>query len=354
MSIDREPASSDGGLGGFRWDDTPPRRRLRPHSLFLRLLVTVTALTVVATTGFAYLIQRAAEDNVTVLPATLLDGLSARPVAAVRQGERAAVTTLLIGTDDGVAKTPGDIPGTLADTVMMIRLSPARDRVDVLAIPRDAVVPIPGHADDRINSTLALGGVPLVVQTVEALTAVRMDHVMVMDFDAVREVTTALGGVTVVNPVATTDTQTGERFAAGPVVLRGDRAISWVRQRANLPNGDLDRIVNQQRLMAAIGVSIADRATSSPATLRRVVDIISTHLSVGPSLNFTSLTELVTELVSTPRDRIEFYTAPVAATRPSPDGHPVVELDRTRLTEAAKAIATDQPVALVPTPILGS
>jgi polyisoprenyl-teichoic acid--peptidoglycan teichoic acid transferase len=62
----------------------------------------------------------------------------------------------------------------------------------------------PGRSDNKINAALAIGGVPLTVQTVENLLDTRIDHVAVLDFEGFAAITDVLGGVTVNNERAFT------------------------------------------------------------------------------------------------------------------------------------------------------
>jgi hypothetical protein len=51
-----------------------------------------------------------------------------------------------------------------------------------VSIPRDSWVPVPGHGMMKINAAFSLGGAPLMIETVEDFTHVRIDHYMVVDF----------------------------------------------------------------------------------------------------------------------------------------------------------------------------
>ena len=108
---------------------------------------------------------------------------------------------LLLGSDsrdpDGAAGGP-----YRADTIMLMHVPSDRQEAYFISIPRDLWVPIPptpdgsaGGREAKINAATAFGGVPLMVQTVEAYTGVRLDHVVLVDFGGFVEVTDALGGV---------------------------------------------------------------------------------------------------------------------------------------------------------------
>ena len=65
----------------------------------------------------------------------------------------------------------------------------------LISIPRDSYVPIPGHGTNKINAALAFGGPTLLVQTVEKVTGLRIDHYMGIGFGGLVNVVNTVGGV---------------------------------------------------------------------------------------------------------------------------------------------------------------
>ncbi|GLZ41880.1 LCP family protein [Actinokineospora sp. NBRC 105648] len=338
------------GLGGFDWSAPPPGKRGRPITLLGKVIVLLVALFVFACVGFGWLLRTAVEENITTLP-DVFGELPSRPAAT---GGTGVTTALLIGTDRRSGPDiGGGVLGERADSLMLVRIAGGR-RVDVLALPRDSWVPIPGHRPAKINAALALGGPPLVVRTVEDLTGLRVDHVVVADFAAVRDITGLLGGVTVFNPVATVDPLTHTEFPAGDILVEGDRALTWVRQRYGLPGGDLDRIARQQRLLGAIGTRLTTaRVLTHPGELADVVTAVSRDLTVDSGLTAARMAELLAALGATPHEAIHFYTAPVSGTGRSADGQAYLTLDGPALARACAAIGTEQAVELTQEPVLG-
>ncbi|MFC5286592.1 LCP family protein [Actinokineospora guangxiensis] len=329
-------------------DEVSPGRSARRRAVGAlgRLLLATAAAAVLAAAAFGWALTRLVAENVTVLPAAVPADAPQRPQAA--GGARPPVSVLVIGSDrrEG-ADVGGGVTGQRADALMLVRLAGDRGHADVLALPRDSWVDIPGHGRGKLNASLAHGGVPLVVRTVEDLVGVRVDHVLVADFGAVRAITGDLGGVPVTNPAASTDPLTGTSFAAGPLLLDGDRAMTWVRQRYGLPHGDLDRIVRQQQLLAGIAKRLGGTgALELPGTLRAVVSTASRHVSVDAGLTVPRMTELAAALAAVPRDQVRFFTAPVRGTGTSSDGQAYLVLDHDLLAAAGRAIATDQAVPL--------
>src|SRR3990172_846423 len=72
---------------------------------------------------------------------------------------------LLLGTDDAQDGTPNR-----SDTMMLVRVDPKGESASILSIPRDLIVDIPGHGQDKINAAFAIGDVPLAIDSVRELT----------------------------------------------------------------------------------------------------------------------------------------------------------------------------------------
>ena len=145
---------------------------------------------------------------------------------------------------------------------------------------------IPGHGEDRINAAYTLGGPALAIKTVQALTGMEINHVVLVDFSGFRELVDALGGVTLDNPekiISNSFDGHPWRFGRGRLHLDGRHALAYARVRENTANpadNDLTRGLRQQRVLQAIA-----RELASPSTLL--------HLpSVGSALGKPLATDL--------------------------------------------------------------
>lgn len=169
---------------------------------------------------------------------------------------------LLVGSDSRQGLTPerqqllttgGDIGNGRTDTLLLVHLpglgSPARPTL--VSIPRDSYVPIPGYGRDKVNAAFVRGGAPLLAQTVEQATGLRLDHYAEVGFSGFAELVDALGGVTVCPAAPISDPLAGIDLPAGCQRLDGRTGLGYVRTRAT-PRADLDRMINQRRLMAAL------------------------------------------------------------------------------------------------------
>jgi LCP family protein required for cell wall assembly len=149
--------------------------------------------------------------------------------------------------------TGGDVGDGRTDTILLIHVPGlgSSTRATVVSIPRDSYVPIPGHGKDKINAAFAMGGAPLLTQTVEQATGLRLDHYAEIGFGGFAGLVDALGGVTLCLSKPINDPLAGIDLPAGCQKLDGRNALGYVRTR-DTPRADLDRMVNQRRFMSAL------------------------------------------------------------------------------------------------------
>jgi LCP family protein required for cell wall assembly len=188
-------------------------------------------------------------------------------------------TTLVIGTDGG--KAPGREGSRRSDSLMLVRTNPSTHRITYLSIPRDLRVEIPGYGTSKINAANQVGGPALTLATVRALTGLKIDHVVVVDFQGFRKLIDAIGGIeiTVPKPILSNPfdcphsperckTWEGWRFGKGRQHMDGRHALAYSRIRKNQldpAETDIQRTERQQAVLDAIGSKIA-----SPGTFLRL------------------------------------------------------------------------------------
>jgi LCP family protein required for cell wall assembly len=212
-----------------------------------------------------------------------------------------ASNILVLGADAG-SKSRQGTQGR-SDTIILIRTDPDNHKIALLSIPRDLRVEIPRHGTQKINAAYAFGGPTLAVKTVERVTGLQMNHVVVVDFSTFGEVVDALGGVTinVPHPILSnkfecprhTQAQCarwpGWRFRKGPQTMDGHKALIYSRIRENKLNpreSDFTRGERQQAVIQAM----ADKTTSFSTFLKApfigddLVRPLATDLSAGQIL----------------------------------------------------------------------
>jgi len=257
------------------------RRRLRLGRMILLLLL---GLSVVGAGTFAYYYQT----SQTVRDATryLLAGGLPEPVDVFGRGE---VTVLVMGRDvdlDNRAQVMHTRGRT--DLMMLVHLDFLRRQAEMLSIPRDTWVRIPGHGRHKINAAHAIGGPELAVDTVENLLGVRADGYLTVNYQAVAEAIDGLGGVdvTVDKPLHYDDNwgRLHIHLEPGPQHLTGEQAVGMARYRKSKTgeaDSDLQRIERQQRLLTALRLRLRDPYVllRLPAVVDRVRARLETNLS---------------------------------------------------------------------------
>ncbi|MER6691143.1 LCP family protein [Streptomyces minutiscleroticus] len=220
-----------------------------------------------------------------------------------------ALNILVLGSDsrsgaENAELGGGDGEGARSDTAMVVHLDEGRTSATVVSIPRDTLVTRPACPAESggttpvaygamFNSAYAVGGPVCAVKTAEALTDVRMDHYVEIDFSGFARLVDALGGVTVTTDEDIDDDRSRLRLEAGEHHLDGERALALARTRHGIGDGsDLGRIGLQQQLVKALldRVSSMDLFTD-PAELYEVADAVTGSLTTDTGLD--SLGELV-------------------------------------------------------------
>ncbi len=292
---------------------TPPRRVLRRVLISVGILGLVLA--VVVGGGLWFLTERYAGniDRVTDVFAELDEGARpAAPTPAVEAGDD-PVTFLLVGSDTREKTAEGEDPGARSDAIMIARFSGDREHAQLISIPRDSWVDIPGHGMNKINASYAFGGPALLIQTVEQLTQVRIDHYVAIDFDGIIQVTDDLGGVDVVVAEATSNGP--YTFDAGVNHLDGEQARWYLGQRYGLAGGDFDRVKRQQQyLRAMFGKLFSANTFRDPGRLDGALRAVTSAVSVDDTLGNGELLQLAYAMRNVSPDDVDYFTAPIEGT----------------------------------------
>lgn len=321
-----------------------PENAPRPHRIRRALLavLVLTGIVAGAAAGFGLYMSETFGNNVSRIPDVFgsLDP-NLRPAAT------GSLTFLLVGTDSrspepttgDEAQAPAYEPGAQrSDVIMLVTFEPDRQHASVVSIPRDSWVPIPGRGMDKINAAYSFGGPPLLIDTVEQLTRLRVDHFMVIDFAGFQEMTDAVGGIDVFVSQATSNY--GVEFRQGLNRLDGYQALAYVRQRYGLPNGDLDRVRRHQNaLKALLDKAASNGLLTDPAQTYRFVDALTRSISVDDTLDNPAMRGLAFELRGIRTQRVSFVSVPVRGLGREGD-QSVVYLNDTQQADLWAAVST--------------
>lgn len=147
---------------------------------------------------------------------------------------------LLIGSD---ARPGTPIEEGLADSLHILGINVAQNRATLYGLPRDSYVPISTGGSNKINTALPAGGPQAQVDTVQNLTGIPIDYYVLTGFEEFSTFIRSIDGVTVQNPYSFSGTN--RSYPAGELELDGPSALSFSRERKNLPSGDFHRSWNQ-------------------------------------------------------------------------------------------------------------
>jgi LCP family protein required for cell wall assembly len=331
--------------GGSLKPEDPPRAPRRRR--LIRVLIATAAVVLVTLGAIGLLLerQRAYDRNIQRVPG-VFPAESDRPARTPGRAQN----WLLVGSDRRAdqATTGLDANESLwrygaqrADTIMLVHLPADRGRIYLVSFPRDAWVPIQGQGKAKLNAAFSFGGPPLLIATIERLTGVRVDHFAILDFEGFRSMTDALGGVNVRVARTVRDPARKVVWPVGTHHLDGARALDFVRQRHNLPGGDLGRIKRQQGFLKALAGQVVDRGTLvNPLKLNAFLEASTKAVSVDESLTISRLRSLALQFRSVRAGDLDFLTAPVAGTG-TEGRQSVVYLDPVKGQPLYRALRTD-------------
>jgi LCP family protein required for cell wall assembly len=166
---------------------------LMPHSrggalwrFFLAAVIIISATA--ATTAVAGLLQfKQLAADISLTPA-----LRHAQVTIPNPGD--PQTILIIGSDHR-AGTPFNSANT--DTMMLVRLNGSSQTINVMSIPRDLKVQVPGFGQYKLNAAYSLGGPNLLIKTIHTnvFPALHVNHIIDVNFGSFKKLVNAIGCV---------------------------------------------------------------------------------------------------------------------------------------------------------------
>ena len=305
------------------------RRRRRPVPRVVPVAAGVLVGLLVVTAGYAATSYQRFSGGV-----TRVDAISPRDEGTDEEADLdgTAQNILLVGDDhrpvgataEDLAKisTQDDGGAENTDTMILLHVPADGASATMISFPRDSWVPVPGHGENKLNAAFALGkrdgggddaaGARLLVQTVEQLSGLRIDHYVRVSLLGFYDVVEALGPVEVCLNQAVKDRWSGVDLPAGVSSLDASQALAFVRQRHGLPRGDLDRQVRQQYFLSMEARQLLSAGTLlNPVKLGRVLDAVSGSMETDADLDFVQLAGQLRHLRP---DAITSATVPVLGT----------------------------------------
>jgi LCP family protein required for cell wall assembly len=361
------------------------RRRVAPFFIVCRVLMGLLSATALAAMSIVYLRVDQLEDSKNTTDA----------VSVAQSGEQASAPDdgandiLIVGNDSRTDMQGNPLSDELlkelrteatstlnTDTLILLRIPRDGGRGAAISIPRDTSVKVPGlDKEEKINGAFGItkalteqklvdegqtdrrkiaresddAGRTALIKTVQRLTGVRVDHYTEVSLYGFYLLTEVIDGVDVCLNTSTSDPDSGASFAAGPQTVRGGDAVAFVRQRKNLPRGDLDRIVRQQTFLAsAMNKVLSGDLLTNNAKLNALEDAVSKTIVMDAGLHFL---ELVGQAQALASGRVRFVTIPVTGVGARNDrGQSIITVDVKAVHKYVRSLVTGKPQAPPPPP----
>lgn len=168
-----------------------------------------------------------------------------------------------------------------SDTILITAVGTGRGAA-MLSIPRDTLLQIPSHGQDKVNAAFAFGGPDLTVRTLEDFTGLPINNYVVIHFEGVEDIVNAMGGITinVKEPIQFGSDGQSYSLQAGRQTMDGKEALGYVRYRGG-PRADIGRIERQQQFVEALGAEATSAAKLSrlPQTSMAIWRNIDTNMN---------------------------------------------------------------------------
>ncbi len=206
------------------------------------------------------------------------------------------VNILVMGVDrvPGISGNSPEIFAGRSDTMLLLHIDPTDNSANMLSVPRDTQVEIPGIGITKINQANASGGPALAARVVSrSLNNVPIDRYVRVSTDAFRELVDLLGGVDVFVPYNMSYTDETQKLkidlVQGWQTLNGDQAEQFARFRQD-EYGDIGRVQRQQALIKALRSRLTSPSVLPrlPKILRVMNKYIDTNLSLEEMLSLVS------------------------------------------------------------------
>ncbi|MFH5824249.1 LCP family protein [Georgenia sp. AZ-5] len=273
-------------------------------------------------------------------------GLTDRPAhpEPTAAGDEQPVNILILGSDSRISAgdpSQWQAGAQRTDAIMIAQVSGDRQNAFVMSIPRDSWVDVPGHGMNKINAAFSFGGPTLMIQTVEQLTGIPIDHFAIADFESFATLTDELGGVEITLPNGMDSG--GVVLEPGTHLLDGEQALAYARQRYDVPGGDFGRVQRQQNWIRGImQAAFREDVLTDPGRLMSFLQSVTRTVAVDDGFTIGDMTSLALSMRDIRPPDVTFMTAPNAGTGRSPDGaQSIVLLDDARFGALSNAFAAD-------------
>ncbi|WP_031937352.1 LCP family protein [Prescottella defluvii] len=335
----------------------------------IQIAIAVAAVLVLVVTGFAWRSVDSLRSSLSTIGDLGLGG--------TKDG---AVDILIVGTDSRTdahgnplsqkeldSLRAGEEVASNTDTIILVRVPNDGSSATAISIPRDAYVDVPGIGKSKINAAYGAtkeaerqtlvedgesdadadkqstkAGREALIKSVAKLTGITVDHYAEIGLLGFVLLTDAVGGVDVCLNAPVDEPLSGAKFPAGDQTLDGADALSFVRQRHNLPRGDLDRIVRQQVFMASLVREVLSAQTlTNPGKLNQLSSAVQRSVVLDADWD---IIEFATQLKDLAGGEVKFETIPVVDINAMTDyGESIVQVDPKAVRKYVAGLVGEEP-----------
>ena len=286
--------------------------------------ISIAVLVISAVSALAFGTVTASINKIDVF-----NGIEKRP-----EKKSTAMNYLLVGSDtrEGLSKAElkalrvGSVAtaaGKRSDTMLLVHISKARDKAVMISIPRDTFALIPEHTSktgklipavySKINSSFNWGGAPLLIQTIEEMTELKIDHYIEINFAGFARIVDSIGGVEICTKKNINDPKSHLVLEAGVHTLNGIESLKYVRTREFDGMGDIGRMQRQQAFMSAV----LRKATSAgvllnPVTMASFINSALSAVTTDSELKNSDLIALAKQMKSLSTSSVRTLTVPLS------------------------------------------
>lgn len=286
--------------------------------------ISIAVLAISAVSALAFGTLTASINKIDVF-----NGIEKRP-----EKKSTAMNYLLVGSDtrEGLSKAElkalrvGSVAtaaGKRSDTMLLVHISKARDKAVMISIPRDTFALIPEHTSktgklipavySKINSSFNWGGAPLLIQTIEEMTELKIDHYIEINFAGFARIVDSIGGVEICTKKNINDPKSHLVLEAGVHTLNGIESLKYVRTREFDGMGDIGRMQRQQAFMSAV----LRKATSAgvllnPVTMASFINSALSAVTTDSELKNSDLIALAKQMKSLSTSSVRTLTVPLS------------------------------------------
>ena len=294
----------------------------RSIKIFTGISIAVLAISAISALAFGTV-------TASINKIDVFSGIDKRP-----EKKSTAMNYLLVGSDtrEGLSKAElkalrvGSVAtaaGKRSDTMLLVHISKARDKAVMISIPRDTFALIPEHTSksgklipavySKINSSFNWGGAPLLIQTIEEMTELKIDHYIEINFAGFARIVDSIGGVEVCTKKNINDPKSHLILEAGVHTLNGIESLKYVRTREFDGLGDLGRMQRQQAFMSAV----LRKATSAgvllnPVTMASFINSSLSAVTPDSELKNSDLIALAKQMKSLSTSSVRTLTVPLS------------------------------------------